>query len=55
MKKAERFYFNNDVEKKVTRYTDYITPLHIKCYCVTDTYRGEKWRFGSFIRNYNIS
>ena len=29
-KKTERFYFNSDVEKEVTRYTDYITPLHIK-------------------------
>ena len=36
-KKTERFYFNSEVEKQVTRYTDYITPLHIKCHCVTDT------------------
>ena len=36
-KKTERFYFNSDVEKEVTGYTDYITPLHIKCHSVTDT------------------
>ena len=36
-KKTERNYFNSDVKKWVTRYTDYITPLHVKCHCVTDT------------------
>ena len=36
-KKTGRFYLNSDVEQYVTRYIDYITPLHIKCHCVTDT------------------
>ena len=30
-----------------------MTPLRIKCHCVTD--QGWKWKFDSFIRSYSIS
>ena len=54
MKKTERFYFYSGVEKSVTRYTGDITPLRISTVIALQI-QGWKWRFGSFICNYNIS
>ena len=53
MEKKLNGFILTAILKNKLRYINYITPLHIKCNCVTDT--GWKWRFGSFIRNYNIS
>ena len=39
------------VDEKVTPYTDYITPLHIKCHCVTDTGMNMKvWQLYSQVQ-----
>ena len=49
----KRFYFNSGFLKKLTRYTNYITPLISNVTALQ--IQGWKWRFDSFIRNYNIS